>query len=489
MRKYKPVVFIGLDAADRDLIELWAGQGHLPNLQRLLEQGLSGSTVNPPGLFVGAVWPGLFTGCSPARHGRYCYKQIKPGTYDFVRFDLEGIDSCEPFWAALDRAGRRVAVCDFPHAPLLPDFHGAQLVDWGCHDSKEEARSTPTDLAAQLTARHGPHPIGGRCNARRQPDQHQQFRDDLVTGIARRTELLQDLLGRETWDFFGVVYSESHCIGHQSWHLHDPEHPYHDANFLRQHGDPLLAVYKAIDASVGRLLQGLAPNVTVVVLASHGMGPHYDGTFLLDEVLQRFERVERGTLGRWWRHLTGCPETGSGLAERCCFQVPNNSVCGGIRLNLVGREPRGRLRRGKPSERFCGKLADALHELINLETGRPLVRAVYRSADVYQGPLLDRLPDLLVEWHRERPVTGFCSPRLGELHKVYPGCRSGDHKAEGLFLATGPGLRCGRLSRPVSVMDFAPTFAHLLEVELPLCDGQVITELAGVAGVTRREAA
>jgi len=48
-------------------------------------------------------------------------------------------------------------------------------------------------------------------------------------------------------------------------------------------------VYVALDAAVGELLRTAGPDTTVVVLASHGMGPHYDGTFMLDDILERLD--------------------------------------------------------------------------------------------------------------------------------------------------------------------------------------------------------
>jgi hypothetical protein len=41
----------------------------------------------------------------------------------------------------------------------------------------------------------------------------------------------------------------------------------------------------------------------------------------------------------------------------------------------------------------------------------------------------------------------------------------------------GPGIKPGWMERVVSIMDFAPTFTHLLGVELPDVDGKLITEI------------
>jgi predicted AlkP superfamily phosphohydrolase/phosphomutase len=55
--------------------------------------------------------------------------------------------------------------------------------------------------------------------------------------------------------------------------------------------------------------------------------------------------------------------------------------------------------------------------------------------------------------------------------------RTGDHRPQGLFVAFGPGITAGHMSRTVSVMDFAPTFCALLGVEMMDVDGKLIAEI------------
>ena len=102
------IMFIGLDSADPDLIREWSAEGALPNLKRLLDTGAWGPA---PGTHFcsGAYWPSVFSGVNPARHGRYSSRQIVRGTYDTYRFTNSDIKRA-PFWIALSRAGRRVAV-------------------------------------------------------------------------------------------------------------------------------------------------------------------------------------------------------------------------------------------------------------------------------------------------------------------------------------------------------------------------------------------
>ena len=124
--------------------------------------GLFGPTENPPGLFVGAVWPSFFTATSPARHGRYCYEQIVQGTHYVRRFSPSDLKRL-PFWTCLGEAGRRVAVVDVPKSPLTRHLNGVQVVDWGTHDPEDTFQTWPVALAAELTARFGSDPVGD-CN-------------------------------------------------------------------------------------------------------------------------------------------------------------------------------------------------------------------------------------------------------------------------------------------------------------------------------------
>jgi predicted AlkP superfamily phosphohydrolase/phosphomutase len=489
------VAFIGFDAADGDLLAGWAADGTLPSFRRLLGEAAWTPTRNPPGLYVGAVWPSFYTGLSPARHARYCHTQLRPGTYETAVTRPKDVRGA-PFWEALSRAGRRVAVIDVPKSSLSRELNGIQIVDWMAHDPDRDGLCTsPRELAAELKRRFGVDPVGNCNGDRTTAAAFAELRDALVGRAARKAALCEDLLAQGPWDAFVTVFAESHCVGHQCWHLHDPKHPRHDAALAHAVGDPIRDVYVALDAALGRLLARLSDETTVLVLASHGIGPHYDGTFLLHQLLQRLPRagaqLERPGLVRALRAvvhrlprglyrrlspLGGPARSRLGVKERdlsrdACFQVPNNDVYGALRINLVGREPKGRIHPGPEYEAFCAALIRDLLTFTNLDSGEPLVRRVLHTRDLYPGEPQGELPDLLIEWNREAPIFRIHSPLTGTIRATYRGRRTGDHRAAGLLFARGPGIRPGRLEGEAAVEDLAPTIAGLLGVELPACSG------------------
>ncbi len=251
----RPIRFFGLCAAEASLLLQGARDGQLPSLQHLLEQGLWGRTRSLPGLFEGTTWPSFSTGVDPGHHGVHSGEQLRPGSYDFFRCRATDELRSPPFWQYLSDAGRRVCILDVPHAPRSRDLNGIQLAEWGGHDAEASFSSWPPSLAAEVLAKYGTHPWRDSCDADREGVEFRHFAESLVAAIETKERLTKDFLALERWDFFGQVFTAAHCIGHQAWHLFDPTHPRHESQQALQAGDPVGLVYRAIDRSLGHLLE------------------------------------------------------------------------------------------------------------------------------------------------------------------------------------------------------------------------------------------
>jgi len=519
------VLFLEIDAGDKHLILEWARAGVMPNVQALLARGLVGHTMAPRGFFVGSIWPSFYTGVSPARHGIHSLVQLNDNSYEIAVHPTGEHVKREPFWNYLSRAGQRVAVLDIPLSGISEGLNGIQTVEWGSHDENYGFRVWPPALKAEISSRFGLHPQAGTCNVEhRRPNDFVTFRDTLVRGVRAKADLTCHYLRQGGWRFFGQVFTESHCVGHQCWHLHDPAHPGHDPEVARMTGDPIKDVYVAIDAAIGRVLNEVGPDTRVILLAGHGMAHKHGAQFLLHEILIRLgvavpppapaprpprlrDRVD-SLLALGWRAMPGTvkaalkpiqrrlrgwidgperlPAPKLHHARSRCFIVDNGFAVGGIRFNLVGREPAGLVSRGPEMDALCTQLEHDLLDIRDLATGKPLVSAVARTRDLYQGEHVDVLPDLLVEWNPEvvlgtatagRPGTGrirIGSDKIGVIEGENRYCRTGEHRPEGFFVAVGGGIKPGRVERTVSIVDFAPTITAMLGVPLPDVDGRPI---------------
>lgn len=538
------LVALGLDALDPELVEAWMDDGTLPHLAELRARGASGRLRGVEGFYVGSTWPSTYTGRNPAGHGLHYELQLEPGTYGLRRVqegDPGTFVRSETLWHALSRQGRRVAALDVPLSEPADDIEGVQVVEWGGHDDLFGFQATPPEIAAWLWERWGRHPHGATCDVRRRGlSDYSAFVARMESGVARKTEWIRELLARGEWDLFLAVYTEGHCVGHQCWHVHDSAHPAHDPAIAAALGSPLRRIYRALDDAVGQLVE-MAGEAPVLVWSSHGMDHWRGAAFLLPDILtalgvsapwpaaadRSVVRGARRVAGSVWRRLPEIarvplrrlvrrigPRRGSGpSAERSrpvprlavdaenslCFPVRNGSAVSGIRLNLIGREPAGRLEPGAEAEAFCSRLRADLLGIVDERTAGPLIRRVVRTSDLYEGPNLDLLPDLLVEWSDDVPTGSTIvgdgaaarvrirSPVFGSLEGRNDYCRTGDHRPRGWFVAAGEGIAHTRLEREVSVLDVAPTIAALLGAEMPQADGSPLPELVSSppAGASR----
>ncbi|MDZ4734716.1 MAG: alkaline phosphatase family protein [Rhodospirillaceae bacterium] len=481
------VLFIGVDAADRDLVARWADAGHLPTFLRLREQGATMDVDVPPVFYVGAVWPSFYTGWSAARHGRYCFKQFTPGTY---RAEPVGPDiiPAPSFWQKLDEAGRRTVVIDVPKARLAPLEHGVHVVDWGTHDPERAGFATsPKSLAAEIQARYGEEPVGNCDRVVRTAAGYRQFVRNLGKRIDAKLAMTKHLMATQDWDALAVCFGESHCVGHQCWHLHDDGHERHRPAIASQVGDPVFDIYRALDTAVAALIEAAGADCRVFVLCSHGMGRHYDGGHLLKEALLRINRAlpfgrPRSEQRAAFANRGADPAAGvellpDGLPRPAMVQsfvVPNNDAYAGIRINVVGRELYGRIRPGEEFENYRAALMEQLRAVTIDEGGPPAFASVFPVEEAYATRAAsDALPDVLAQWSRAASYHALASPAIGRIEGDYRGVRTGDHRAVGRLHIVGPGIRAASLPS-VRTEDIAPTICGLLGVALEDVDGRPI---------------
>jgi len=485
------VLVIGFDALDPGLLQRWAGTGRLPNFAALLRSSTWGETENPAAIYAGGVWPSFSTGVSPARHGRYFRYQVPRGGYA-ERYVPPGAVRAPAYWESASEAGRRVFVCDVPHARLSQRLRGVQLVDWSTHEpDSPNGFSSPPAFIDELRRRFG-QPAPDRCDhVPPTPANARRLTRELLARIDSKVAIGVEQLGAGDWDLFTMVFCESHCVGHQFWSAHDATHPAHDPGFAAVAGDPMTTVYAALDAALGRLLEHAGAETFVLVFASHGIGPEYNESSVLDDVLRRLQglpaplpgalrqtmqassrrmptplreapivRFARTRLHDWLQTRMLVRER----MRRPYFQVPHNHNAGAIRINLAGRERYGTVQPGAEYRALRERLRAELSSLVDRATNRPVVERVVFTSEVFDGPFAADLPDLFVEWSRRGPVTEIGSPGLGWFPLPAFTQRTGDHSPRGLVLARASGLTPRRLVRPLPVTALAPTIAHLLGV-------------------------
>lgn len=522
------VVLIALDACDPRTAQDLARAGRMPVLRDILRRGARSAVRNPPGLFVGGLWPSFATGLRPDRHRLHCWDEIDVASYE-RRLTSPRQRQGRSFWRRLGAAGRQYAVIDVPHTVVEPAHGGVEIAEWGCHDRHLGFQSWPAGEAQGLEREFGLHPVLGldahsersfapddyihRSGPVRTPEEEASLLEGLLAGLEIKGRLSARVLAASSWDLFITVFGESHAVGHQQWHLHDRGHPRFDASVAAVTGNPIERVYVGLDGELGRLTAATAGCDLLLVLLSHGMGPHHDGAHLLDEVLQRIDLADRTAAdgGRWgsaWRRgFQALPVPFQALAQRPAapalrhraqahrlepcrefisaaerarqrfFVEPNNYVYGGVRLNLAGREPQGLVCPAAADATLEGVARD-LRALVNVATGNRVVREAERADRWYRRCEDDRIPDLFLDWERTAPIETVWSAKTGFVHAPYVNWRTGDHRPEGLLLALGTGIPPGRAMPAFAIEDLPASLMARLGTDPADMDGRPVPWLA-----------
>ena len=512
------VLVLGLDAADAALIERWAAAGELATFADLARRGAVFRLDNPLDSLPEAIWHELHTGRDAGKIGRYYVtSQIHSGEAAARPVTADEIDPNEFFWTQASRAGRRVAALDLVHTVPAPDFNGVQLFEWALHDRHFTTTSEPPALLAEITARHGAHPVRS-CDAHgATPDGYKALLAGLHQSLEAKREVLCDLLTRESWDLFAATFAESHCVGHQFWHFLDPGHPRHDPTAPADFVDAIKSVYQGLDKAIGSVIEAAGEEATLLIVASHGMGLYVGGYQLLPEVLLRLghgpmdpaavSAGHKAKLRGWYHHLRGrygfvtggrrpFKSAGLGRRVRAYFGTPLNSLSsslatasavrnnrvGAIRLNLKGREPNGCVAPGNEAGDLLAQLREELMALRHPELGEPIVARVLSATEAFGPDHHPDVPDLMVVFRTDLGQLEACqSEQVGLIRRplylpAQP--RTGDHTSESRLWAVGPGVPT--LTGAARAVDLAPTVLRLLEVAPPEgLDGHAIEALEG----------
>jgi predicted AlkP superfamily phosphohydrolase/phosphomutase len=282
------VAAIGLDAMEWKVAERLMADGHMPHLQALRERGACCRLENVVPYRSELPWTLFLTGRAASDNGYWSTVEFDPATYEAYTI---GAHPVPPFYAL--GPDTKVIAFDVPHSVPDPGVHGIQVTAWGAHSPQFARASEPRGLLSEIDERFGPHP--GFDNDYDGAWYVPRFLDNLadaqIEGSRRRVDIVEWLQEREPdWDFLFTVMSEPHSGGHHMWHGVDESHPLHDSVTAAQAERRLIEVYSAVDAQVGRLVEGLPDETTVAVFAVHGMQPNANDVpsmVLLPELLHR----------------------------------------------------------------------------------------------------------------------------------------------------------------------------------------------------------
>ncbi|MBE9046045.1 alkaline phosphatase family protein [Pleurocapsales cyanobacterium LEGE 10410] len=311
MESKEPIVAIGLDAADPQLIEKWVSEGYLPNISQIKEQGIYSRLHNSVNYQNGSaefsstepLWVMMATGCLPDKTGFWDTVTYDPQTYKVSCDAVYGgydYQEYKPFYALGDQY--RVAAFDVPVTRVCPGVNGVQITGWGGHHPFYPSESQPAELLPEIVAQYGKNPVYQKDNGIWWDKNYFEWVTKSVEkSVADRAQICCDLLRKEPWDLFIAGFGETHTLGHDLYNLSQSDHPlYSHTNKINSIGDPMLQGYQQVDRAIGEIVAAAPDNAHVLLFAVHGMGANHTdllSMMLLPEIVYRFNFPGKAALG------------------------------------------------------------------------------------------------------------------------------------------------------------------------------------------------
>lgn len=287
------VLLLGLDGASFDLMEPLIARGALPNLERLIKEGVSARLRSDLPCLSIVLWTSLATGKTPESHGIRDWSFTDPETGE------KGVNNSsrrrvEALWNVASANGKSVGFVSWwatwPAEPVNGFIVSDQFTRLEAEGKLEQA-TYPEELA---------HELRGALD----PGTWSWLHESIASGALK---LLSDREGvgsspsdlearyRQAWFLYGQDYRSERALfrlleassrpallgylsrkidiaSHYMWQFADGPRP--DAETLSELVAP---AYTYEDALVGRLLEELGPETNVVIVSDHGFTWESDG--------------------------------------------------------------------------------------------------------------------------------------------------------------------------------------------------------------------
>lgn len=310
------VLLVGLDGADWRIVDPLMAAGRLPNLQRLVADGVRSDLRSISPMLSPVIWTSIATGVEPQRHG----------VMDFLAAGASGHD--EPVtsaarrvptvWEILSEAGARVGItgwwATWPAGPvngyMVTDRLAYQLFGYASDPRSAAGKTWPSAVYDTLRPLIVPTDAIPWSDVELYLDGSRRREDDFDADERQRIDGLRTLLAagktyldvalamrkQDPVQFESVYFEGTDTVGHLFMPFRPPELPsVGDRGFASFHA-VVDRYYENADRMLGKLLEG-RDGWTVIVVSDHGFASDATRPVTTDS------RIGHGAAADWHRRF------------------------------------------------------------------------------------------------------------------------------------------------------------------------------------------
>jgi len=288
----KKVLLIGWDAADWKIMNPLLEEGWMPNLKKLMDNGVSGNLATIRPILSPMLWNSIATGKRADKHGICGFYEPNPDASG-IRPVTSTSRKCKAIWNILTQNDLSSNIVSwFASAPAEP-IKGAVVSDHYMTMSKMKAETRkagagmfhPPELADRLMEMIvDPSMLEADSILPFVPeaariDQKKDHRLIQLAILISRMSTVQAashyLMTEHPWDFMAVYFDAIDQFGHAFMPYHPPKMDGISDEDALIYKDVVNSVYRFQDLMLGHTLELAGEDTTVIIVSDHGF--HHDG--------------------------------------------------------------------------------------------------------------------------------------------------------------------------------------------------------------------
>lgn len=500
----KKVIVLGVDGGTFTVINPLLEKGELPNFKKLMDAGAYAelqSTIPP---LSPAAWASFQTGMDPSNHGAFDFIIKKPGSYD-ATFINSNLIRAPSFWEILGKAGKKVIIQNIMGTYPIKPVNGCLISCFLTPPGRDY--TYPKELQKELEDKFGkyPRPSGESVP----PGQEAEYIQDVFDRMEKRIQINDYLMKNKPWDIFAVLFSGTDVLQHAFWGYYSGMIKNEKKLNYEMMKNSIPNFYKKFDGYLGRLLDKIDDNTTIMMLSDHGFGDYkkviFMNNLLMDMNLLVLKRRPATQLKKLClkHHLNaqslitimekiGFRVKGAAIDDKKEQEFANKfflskhdidwektkafsiGVGGQIFINLENREAKGcvKLKEYYELRKF---IIETLKNIIDPATGNKIIKEVYRKEDLFTGKYSYMAPDISIlaeDGYFPLYKEHFISPSFLMDSSV-----SGAHTLYGIFMIKGKGIPKNTKISDMRIWDVPSIILKIFDVDNSYMDGKVPKEL------------
>ncbi len=369
-KKKKKFMVIGIDGVPYELIKNFAEKGVMPNLKRLIDKYGLNKTRAPLPEVSSVSWTSFMTGMNPGEHGIFGFMDADRNNYSYTFPSFRTLP-VQTVWETIGRDKNKAIIINLPGTYPARPLNGILVSGFVALDLAKSVY--PPDMLPVL--------------------EKMDYQVDVDTSVGKKDKkaLLKDLhrtldirrrffnrVVTEKWNLFFFIITGTDRLHHFLFDaLENPDSEFHKE---------VLAYYRKIDETIGDITGDMEKKgIPFIILSDHGFvklkHEVYVSQYLKEWGYLDLEPGDEKTKNL--KNITGKAKV---------FTLDPSRLY----IHLQGKYKRGGVR-----EKDYQKLRNEIKEkFLNLEIeGKKVIRDVFYKEDIYDGPFLDKAPDVVLLSH------------------------------------------------------------------------------------------